>query len=470
MVLVKTMTENVTFSIGNIALIEKADDDLNGYFNKVFGGVAGKAKDFIPCVKTLMTNRMGDCFAITRLNDLPVEYYKQLGFKSPKSDRTLNRTLERIGQKHQFIIKGHQEVIKEHDLVSKEQFPDFSSSYFEGKSSPLGELGYSRDNQPGKKQITFGICTGINGIPSALTIQKGNVQDKKHMRIMLRTAKHVLEEKSILIFDCGGNTKKNKRMIRAMKFHYLTLRSKKVGPYKKLIKYYKQNERKNFKLNGRTYSCVKMKCYNEFQYIFFSKDLFNDQIKNKNNKFLRELERNKSKLKKTLKGKALGEYICDEGYIITKGTLQKILGEVPNPYLNDIEGFFVLQSSIDEDPQKILSLYKDRDKAEKLIRNMKEGTELHPIRHWSKWAVIGYLVIIFLTNFLINLTLLKAKSQPLVKNVKLLKKYLMKLTLTIVYPKNSFKFHIISNISEEIRSIFGDYIDKYRDKSLHLRW
>ena len=84
--------------------------------------------------------------------------------------------------------------------------------------------------------------------------------------------------------------------------------------------------------------------------------------------------------------------------------------------------------------------------------------------------VRGYLVVIFLTNFLINLTLLKSEGQALVKNVKLLKKYLMKLTVTIVYPPNGFKFHVISNISEEIRSIMGDYIDKYRDKSLGLRW
>ena len=464
------MNANVTFGLGNIALIEKADDEMGGYFEKVFEGIGGKARDFIPCVKTLIANRMGDCYAITRLNDIPEEYFKRLGFTEPKSDRTLNRTLERVGKPYQFIVQRHQDIIKKHNLVSKEQFPDFSSSYFEGDSSPLGELGYSRDNEPGKKQFTFGICTGMNGIPTALTVQKGNVQDKKHMRVMIRTAKHVLEKNSILIFDCGGNTKQNKRMIRTLKFHYLTLKPKKVGPYKELIKLFKQNERISFELNGKSYSCVKMKRWHEFEYIFFSKDLFDDQTNGRNNKFLKELERNKAKLKKTLEGKELGEYICEEGYIITKGFLQKILGEIPNPYVNGLEGFFVLQSSVDEDPVKILTLYKNRDKAEKLIRNMKEGTELHPIRHWSKWAVIGYLVIIFLTNFLINLTLLKATCQPMVKNVKLLKKYLMKLTLTIVYPQNGFKFHIISNISEEIRSILGDYIDKYQDKSLRTRW
>ena len=58
----------------------------------------------------------------------------------------------------------------------------------------------------------------------------------------------------------------------------------------------------------------------------------------------------------------------------------------------------------------------------------------------------------------------------MVRNVKLLKKYLMNLTVTIVYPPNGFRFHVISNISDEIRSILGNYIDKYKDKSLGLRW
>ncbi len=148
--------------------------------------------------------------------------------------------------------------------------------------------------------------------------------------------------------------------------------------------------------------------------------------------------------------------------------MQKTLFSI-NPYITGLEGYFILESSVDNNPEKILNLYKNRDKAEKLIRNMKEGTELRPIRCWSKWSVIGYLLIVFLTNCIINLTLFLSKN-PVVKNVKLLKKYLNNLTLTVVYPKNRFRFTVLSNISQEIRSIFGNYIDKYIDKSLELRW
>ena len=56
------------------------------------------------------------------------------------------------------------------------------------------------------------------------------------------------------------------------------------------------------------------------------------------------------------------------------------------------------------------------------------------------------------------------------KNVKLLKKYLNNLTLTVVYPKNAFSFRILSNISQEVLGILGDFVYRYEDKSLKLRW
>ncbi len=91
------------------------------------------------------------------------------------------------------------------------------------------------------------------------------------------------------------------------------------------------------------------------------------------------------------------------------------------------------------------------------------------MRHWPKDAIMGYILVIFLTNFLINLTLLRAKD-TVVKNTKLLQKYLHKLTLVIIYPPTGFKWSILANISPEISSILGDFIEKYRDKSLPLRW
>jgi len=225
----KQMKQNVTFSIGNVALINKVDDEY-GYFNRIFGGIYGKAKNHIPSIKLFIQNRLSKCVSVNRLKDLyPTELFTKLGFSEIPSDRSLYREIERVGKKFQFILERQQRFIKEEGLLCNKQFMDFSSSYFEGTSSGMGKFGYSRDHRPDKKQINFGVSVGINGIPSALTIQKGNVCDKTHFSFMLRTANAVLEDNSLLIFDCGANTKKNKKDIRNRNYHYLTLKQKQVA-------------------------------------------------------------------------------------------------------------------------------------------------------------------------------------------------------------------------------------------------
>jgi len=463
------MKRNVTFSIGNVAIIDKVNEKYQ-LFNKLFDNLGTKAKNIKNSAKLFCYNRLGDCVAINQLNEIyPEELFTQLGFREVPAERSFYRDLDRIGQRVPFFLERYQEIIKINGLASEKQFMDFSSSYFEGNKSKLGELGYSRDHEPGKEQITFGICTGINNIPTGLTIQKGNVQDKKHFKFMLKTVKHLLKEGSLLIFDCGGNTEKNKEKIKKLKFNYLTLKPKKKKTYKKYIEIFKKSKKESIVINEIEYKYVKIKEKNEIQYVFYSAELFKDQKKKRNRKFERELEKNEPKLIKVKKGKIIGSYISKEGYILAKGSIQKSLTEINNPFITGLEGYFILESSVDAEPEKILRLYKDKDKAEKLIRNMKEGTELRPMRHWSTNALIGYLFIVFLTNCLINLTHFLAKL-PVVKNLKLLKKYLNNLTLTVVYPKNKFRFTVLSNISEEIKAILGDFIFKYEDKSLKLRW
>jgi len=309
----------------------------------------------------------------------------------------------------------------------------------------------------------------MNGIPAALTIQNGNVQDKEHFRFMLKTSEAVLPAGCLLIFDTGGNTKENKRLVGEKGFHYLTLKAKKVKIYKQAIEHFNNGKKVEVLINNIAYTCVAYAEAKETNYVFFSEKLKNEHLILKERKFKRELEKNKVILKKTKQGKEINEFLTQEGIVTTKGILQTTLDEIKNPYLNSLEGFFIIECDLDIEPERALALYKDKDKAEKLFRSIKEGTELRPMRHWSKDAIIGYILVIFLTNFLINLTLLRAPNS-VVKNTKLLKKYLNKLTLVIIYPPTGFKFSLLANICPEITSILGDYIEKYRDKSLHLRW
>jgi transposase len=56
---------------------------------------------------------------------------------------------------------------------------DLSSSYFEGSTCPLAQLGYSRDGKKGKPQVNYGVLTDRRGCPLAVSVHAGNTADPK---------------------------------------------------------------------------------------------------------------------------------------------------------------------------------------------------------------------------------------------------------------------------------------------------
>ena len=62
---------------------------------------------------------------------------------------------------------------------------------------------------------------------------------------------------------------------------------------------------------------------------------------------------------------------CDKGWVELIPCIQKTIIDMKNSYITGIEGFFILESSVDAEAEKLLKLYKERDKAEKFIRNLK---------------------------------------------------------------------------------------------------
>ena len=447
------MNNNTTISLGAVVMIHQIENRY-GLFKNLFSDIGIKTKQFIPLVKLLVGNKLTHAVSIRQIPETyPLEFSRQLGMNEPLAERTLYRTLERIGKNFPVFLERYHQFLKKHNLIDLKQIIDFSSSYLEGgEKSELASYGYSRDKRPDKLQINFGIATGINGIPTAITIQKGNVQDKKHMREMFRLVSAILPDGSLLIFDTGANTEENKQKIRIKKFHFLTLKAKRVESYRKYLTFFRQHDKDVEKIivNDRQYFCVKKKEEDgSVSYIFFSPELYGEQMQIKEEKF----ERKKQQGNKLLKKRKHPVLPSDEGWVQLIPCLQRTLQDIENPYINGLEGFFILESSVDTTPEKILSLYKQRDVAEKFIRALKEGLELRPIRHWNKHCVIGIFFISFLANMLINLTQLLRKISPR-RNVKLLKKHLQNLTLTVVYPENRFKFIILSNVTPEIRVVW----------------
>jgi len=354
-----------TLSLGGIALLDKADKDF-GLVSGIFGGVAGRIEDFAGRVKLLLYNRLSFAVSVHRiLETYPGEALELLGIKAEISERSLYRTLELVGRCYPLLMERYQNIILEHGLVDKEQLSDFSSTYFEGEKAELSAHGYSRDRRAERKQLAFGISTGINDVPTALTIQRGNTQDKKHFVALLNVVKRVLSKHSLLIFDAGANSKNNKKRIRRLEFNYLTLKPRKAKLYRKHVRSFPWNEAAHIMLNEREYLAVKKKEGEEFLYIFFSPQLLEDQLRKKQRRFERQKARGNELIRKAEKHKPVDKYPSDKGWVELYPQLQTALKELDNPYVTGVEGFFILESSVDAEPEKMLMLYKQRDKAEK---------------------------------------------------------------------------------------------------------
>ena len=156
---------------------------------------------------------------------------EKLDATSAPSERTLYRTLERVGRYFPVLFSFYMLFAVEHKLVDSRQLIDFSSTYIERSLAEFAEYGYSRDRRSDKMQINFGISTGMNNIPTDLTIHKGKTQDRTMMKEMLKIIKLVVEKDSMLIFNTGANTRRNKEKIVDDGNNYLTLKAKRVNFY-----------------------------------------------------------------------------------------------------------------------------------------------------------------------------------------------------------------------------------------------
>ena len=63
---------------------------------------------------------------------------------------------------------------------------DVSSAAFEGRSCPLGAIGYARDGVKGRRQIVYGLLCTTAGVPIAIEVFDGNTADPKTLATQIR--------------------------------------------------------------------------------------------------------------------------------------------------------------------------------------------------------------------------------------------------------------------------------------------
>jgi Transposase DDE domain len=112
---------------------------------------------------------------------------------------------------------------------------DVSSSYFEGRSCPLAQLGYSRDQKRGTPQIVYGLLCDRRGCPVAVEVFEGSLHDDKTLPTQLEKLRARFKLGSVIVVsDRGMVTKANlERMREAQGASWIT--ALKAPQIKKLV-------------------------------------------------------------------------------------------------------------------------------------------------------------------------------------------------------------------------------------------
>jgi len=87
---------------------------------------------------------------------------------------------------------------------------DVSSSYFEGRTCPLGKLGYSRDGKLGLPQIIYGLLCDKEGRPVAIEVFSGQLHDDATVPAQVAKIKDRFGlSRVVVVMDRGMVTKAN---------------------------------------------------------------------------------------------------------------------------------------------------------------------------------------------------------------------------------------------------------------------
>jgi Transposase DDE domain len=136
----------------------------------------------------------------------------ELGVEDADEDElyaALDWLLHRQGRIEQRLARRH---LQEGTLV----LYDVSSSYFEGHSCSLAQLGYSRDGRRGTPQIVYGLLCDRGGCPVAVEVFEGSLHDDKTLPSQIDKLRKRFKLGSVIVVsDRGMVTKANLELLRA---------------------------------------------------------------------------------------------------------------------------------------------------------------------------------------------------------------------------------------------------------------
>jgi transposase len=460
-----TPNDNKSFSIGTVLMVDDWYERLG--LNDIIGRHKSKGIDLDALVRGMLAYKLGDNFSVLRAGEwmnspAVLDHYELKKFNA----KALYRAIELLGQNRERIILELQDaVLQLCDLPSTDIVMDWTSLVYFGDEPKLAKYGYSRDHQPGERQITVGVAQLAPpwNIPLAMTVEAGNINDSNHFRRTYQQVRRILLDHSMVIFDKGANDKKNLSSIELDHNDYLT--SKKLNTCDdKVFQTFDPDVWETIDADEGVFA-LKHTFPSRVNYYFFSRKLKLDHEVSLRRLAERKLEEAKSIQKSLDGGKGLPKRFClrnplvDVRYDYQTKLVQldeeAALRFLENELRNGREGCFCLTSSRDMPAAVALERYRAKDAVEKMFHSLKGEIEVRPIRVWSEDAIYGVLLLGFIAQLMICLTRWTVEPARTVAT-KFIASSLNNLTLTVVLTDDGQKRRFYSNFDPLNRSILNN--------------
>ncbi len=306
------------------------------------------------------------------------------------------------------------------------------------------------------------LSSPIN-VPIGITVRDGNVNDQVHFDDTFDQVKDRLREGSMVVIDRGGNRKENLDHIENSKLKFLTARQINTSDENTWIKNFDKSPAELVDERYGVYG-LKKRFPSRINYLFFSEDLYEQQIESKLRKVERlfaeaeniqqSIDNNRKMPKKYRINNPLIK--CEYSYQTKLASLceseaRAILKEAS---VTGREGFFCLVSNKDLTLKEVLATYRQKDSIEKIFNSLKNEIEIKPLRFWSEQGIYGALILGFLAQLIISLVRFEHRELKHT-SPKFIKLSLMNLTVTVEKRKSGNKRHIFSNFNPISGVILG---------------
>lgn len=403
--------------------------------------------------------------SINRMEDvIDDEHLRQIyDFSDDVDKNDLYRTGKVLGDNIEPIIRHIDCMLKEKLCLSFDKvFLDWSASYLDGKPTKSIRFGHTKDHRADRPQICYGLAMdGKTHLPCGLTVVPGNTVDVTHFELSFRQIKPFLERDCLIIFDNGGYSERNGKLVTGAGFDFLTRAQISKSNDTQIASATTEWELLNDDMCAHVYrgNLGYTKC------IYFSVSKYAEKMESYRHKAERdydEMEDMKAALngkkkprKKYRNSNVFVRTILRRDFPLDFKSREEAIEFAVRKQISGREGYFILMSNRKMTASQMLSEYRSRNGIEEGFRDIKHGIDIRPLRCRDDSSVKGRVLIAFLAYFVIQLAKVLAPGlrgrtgDTLVQN-------LTSFSVTLIRDGGKITERIYSNFNEVLRLIFEE--------------